>query len=58
MSRRFAPPNVGHLLFFVREQVMRGLWAGRYVGDIRATDASFDRVAFTLELTVIEGITR
>jgi hypothetical protein len=53
-----APPNVGHLLFFVREQVMRGLWAGRYVGDIRARDASFDRVAFTLELTVIEGITR
>jgi hypothetical protein len=53
-----APPNIGHLIFFVPESVMRGLWAGKYVGDIRARDASFDRIAFTLELTVIEGITR
>ena len=53
-----SPPNVGYLLFFIREQVMRTLWAGRYVGDIRANDGVFDRVAFTLELTVIEGITR
>ena len=51
-------PNVGYLLFFIREHVMRSLWAGRYVGDIRANDGIFDRVAFTVELTVIEGITR
>jgi len=53
-----APPNVGHLIFFVREQVMRGIWAGRYVGDILARDANFERVALTIDLTVLEGITR
>jgi hypothetical protein len=51
-------PNVGHLIFFVPQDVMKGLWAGKYVGDIRARDANFERVAFTVELTILEGITR
>jgi hypothetical protein len=53
-----APPHTGHLIFYVRQEVMRGLWAGKYVGDIRASDRNFQRVALTVELTVLEGITR
>lgn len=53
-----APPNVGYLIFYVPKETMRGLWAGKYVGDIRARDADFERVCLTVELTVLEGITR
>lgn len=53
-----SPPNVGFLIFYVPQEVMKGLWAGKYVGDIRARDVNFERVVFTVELTVIEGITR
>lgn len=53
-----AAPNWGFLIFFVPELTMRRLWPGQYVGDIRARDARFERVVLTLELTVIEGITR
>lgn len=53
-----SPPNGGFLIFYVPQEIMKGLWAGRYVGDIRARDANFERVVFTLDLTVTEGITR
>jgi hypothetical protein len=53
-----SPPNYGHLIFYVPEVTMRGLWPGRYVGDVRASDASFQRINLTVELTVLEGITR
>jgi hypothetical protein len=53
-----AAPNVGHLIFFIRQETMRGLWAGKYVGDVIARDANFERVVLTIELTVLEGITR
>jgi hypothetical protein len=55
-----SPPNVGFLIFYVPAETMKGLWAGRYVGDIVASDASFPngRVCMTIDLTVLEGITR
>jgi hypothetical protein len=55
-----SPPNFGYLIFYVPEETMRTLWAGRYVGDIVARDASFrgGRVVLTIDLEVIEGITR
>jgi hypothetical protein len=53
-----SPPNIGFLIFYVPQETMKGLWAGKYVGDVRARDLNFERVVFTVELTVIEGITR
>lgn len=53
-----SPPNFGHLIFFVPQETMKGLWAGKYVGDIRARDANFERVVFTIDLQILEGITR
>jgi hypothetical protein len=53
-----APPNFGHLLFFIREPVMRNVWPGQYVGDVRASDGDFQRICLTIDLTVIEGVTR
>jgi len=61
MDRRLSigsPPNVGFLIFYVPQEIMKGVWAGKYVGDVRARDAEFERVVFTVELTVLEGITR
>jgi hypothetical protein len=51
-------PDVGYLIFYVPHETMKGLWAGQYVGDVRAFDASFERVCLTVDLTIIEGITR
>jgi hypothetical protein len=51
-------PNLGFLIFFVREPIMRQLWPGQYVGDVRASDANFERVCLTVDLTIIDGITR
>jgi hypothetical protein len=53
-----SPPDVGYLIFYVPRETMQGLWAGRYIGDIVARDVSFERVCLTVEMTVIEGITR
>ena len=53
-----SPPNYGYLFFYVRESVMRTLWPGRYVGDVRAKDERFTRVALTIDLTILEGVTR
>jgi hypothetical protein len=51
-------PDVGYLIFYVPEETMRPLWPGQYVGDIRAFDADFQRVCLTVDLTILEGITR
>jgi hypothetical protein len=53
-----AAPNWGHLIFYVPEVMMRRLWPGQYVGDVRASNARFQRVCLTLDVTVLEGITR
>jgi hypothetical protein len=55
-----SPPNVGYLIFYVPQETMKGLWAGKYVGDVVASDASFPggRVCMTVDFTVHEGITR
>ena len=53
-----AAPNYGHLIFYFSHTVMRRLWPGRYVGDVIARDRRFERVALTIDLTVIHGITR
>lgn len=53
-----SPPDVGYLIVYLPEDTMRTLWPGQYVGDVVANDASFERVCLTLEVTIIEGITR
>jgi hypothetical protein len=53
-----SPPDIGYLIFYVPKETMKGLWAGAYVGDIVARDTSFERVVLTMDLTVLEGITR
>jgi hypothetical protein len=53
-----AAPNWGHLIFYVPEVMMRRIWPGQYVGDVRASNARFERVCLTLDVTVLEGITR
>jgi hypothetical protein len=53
-----SPPNIGYLIFYVPEDTMRTLWPGQYVGDVVANDASFERVCLTLDVTILEGITR
>jgi hypothetical protein len=53
-----SPPDVGHLIFYVPQATMLTLWPGRYVGDIVASDADFQRVVLTVDLTILEGITR
>jgi hypothetical protein len=53
-----SPPNVGYLIFYVPQETMKTLWAGKYVGDIVASDASFERQVLTIELEITEGITR
>jgi hypothetical protein len=53
-----SPPNVGYLIFYVQKETMKTLWPGRYVGDIVASDDSFERVCLTVEMEILEGITR
>ena len=53
-----SPPDVGYLIFYVPQATMLTLWPGRYVGDIVASDADFQRVVLTVDLTILEGITR
>jgi hypothetical protein len=54
-----AAPNYGHLIFYIPQENMRRMYPGRYVGDVRArNDRVEGRVCLTLDLTIIEGITR
>jgi hypothetical protein len=48
----------GHLIIYVPERQMRGYFAGQYVGDIRARDQRFVRRCLTIDLTIVEGITK
>jgi hypothetical protein len=53
-----AVPNYGNLIISVPESEMRGHFAGKYVGDIRARDDRYRKVCATIDLTILEGITR
>ena len=53
-----ASPNVGYLIFYVKESVMEQRQADTYVGDVRASDAQYQRVILTLEFQIIQGVTR
>jgi hypothetical protein len=53
-----SPPDYGYIIFYVQEETMRSLWPGVYVGDVVASDADFQRVTMTVEVTIIEGIYR
>jgi hypothetical protein len=52
------PDHLGYLIFYVPEETMRSLWPGTYVGDVRASDDFFQRIALTVELTILQGITQ
>jgi hypothetical protein len=53
-----ASPNFGYLIFYVKEEVMEQRQADTYVGDVRASADGFQRVILTIDLTIIQGITR
>lgn len=53
-----AVPNYGHLIISVPESEMRGHFAGQYVGDIRARNGRFVRRTVTIDLTIVEGVTK
>jgi hypothetical protein len=53
-----AAPDVGYLIFFIPQATMQLLWPGEYVGDIRVSDEWYERVCLTIDLSIIEGITR
>src|SRR5262245_18793643 len=52
------PPNFGHLIISVPEKIMRDYFAGEYVGDIRARADNFYRRLITMDLLIVEGITK
>jgi hypothetical protein len=51
-------PNWGHLIFYFSRRLMGRLWPGQYVGDVIARDDRFERTVLTIDLTVIQGISR
>jgi hypothetical protein len=53
-----APPNSGYLIIYIPRDTMREVWPGAYVGDVRVSDGTYERVCLTIDLTIIEGITR
>jgi hypothetical protein len=55
-----AGENRGFLIFYVRRETMQTLVPGSYVGDVRAVEkkTGLERVCLTLDLQVVEGITR
>jgi len=53
-----APPNFGFLLINVPLQDIKYIFAGDYVGDIRASVGSIMRVAIQIDLTILEGVTK
>lgn len=53
-----ASPNVGFLIFYVKEEVMEKCEANTYVGDVRASDGQFERVILTMDFQLIQGVTR
>jgi hypothetical protein len=53
-----APPNFGFLLINVPLHDIKHIFAGEYVGDIRASVGAVMRIAIQIELTIIEGVTK
>jgi hypothetical protein len=53
-----ASPNYGCLVWYMPLATMQTLQPGSYVGDVRASDDYFERVCLTIDLTILEGITR
>jgi hypothetical protein len=53
-----APPNYGFLLINVPLHDIKHIFAGEYVGDIRASVGEVMRVAIQVELTISEGVTK
>jgi hypothetical protein len=53
-----APPHTNCLMITVPEIEMRGRFAGQYIGDIRAKDTRNIRRIITMDLIIIEGITK
>lgn len=53
-----AAPNYGHLIWYFSRSTMKNLWPGQYVGDVVASDQRFSRVVLTVDLTLIQGVTR
>ena len=53
-----APPNYGFLLINIPLHDMKHIFADSYVGDIRASVGSINRVASTVDLTILEGVTK
>lgn len=53
-----AVPRHNYLVIYVPESEMRGHFAGQYVGDIRAKDARFFRRIVTIDLAIVQGITK
>jgi len=53
-----APPNYGFLLINVPLHDIKQIFAGEYVGDIRASVGEVVRVAIQIDLTIIEGVTK
>jgi hypothetical protein len=54
-----APPNFGFLIIYVPlDDVMQYKEAGSYIGDIIAFDGAFQRRCCTIDLNIIEGVTR
>lgn len=54
-----AQPNFGFLIIYVPlDEVMQYKSPDQYVGDITAMDGSFTRRIMTIDLTIIEGVTR
>ena len=53
-----ATPNYGFLTINIDAAVMRTKKSGQYVGDILASDETFDRVCAVFDLTLVEGVTK
>jgi hypothetical protein len=53
-----ASPNFGYLIFYVKEAVMEQREADLYVGEVRASDGQYQRIILTMEVEIIQGVTR
>jgi len=52
------PPDFGFLIIQVPLVEMQNMAAGSYVGDIVGQDEFYSRVVATIDLTIIEGVTK
>lgn len=52
------PPDFGYLLIDVSNKEMSTQYPGSYIADIIGYDAQYQRRIATIDLTIVEGITR